>query len=46
VPVEVVPDRGISAANGDYRPDWNGCAKWLADGRISTSWCASSRGSQ
>ena len=38
-PVEVFPDRGISAANGDYRPELERLREWLADGRIVHVWC-------
>lgn len=37
-PVEVFPDRGISAANGDVRPELDRLRAWLADGRIAHVW--------
>src|SRR5436309_2983796 len=38
LPVEVFPDRGISAANGDYRPGLERFREWLAAGRIAHVW--------
>src|SRR5262249_4589425 len=39
VPVEGFPDRGISAANGDERPELDRLRAWLADGQIAHVWC-------
>src|SRR5262249_21043273 len=39
LPVEVFPDPGISATNGDERPELERLRKWLADGRIAHLWC-------
>lgn len=38
LPVEVFADRGISAANGDHRPEYERLREWLADGRIARVW--------
>jgi site-specific DNA recombinase len=39
LPVEVFADSGISAANGDHRPEYERLREWLADGRIAHVWC-------
>lgn len=38
LPVEVFADSGISAANGDHRPDYERLRKWLAEGRLAHVW--------
>jgi DNA invertase Pin-like site-specific DNA recombinase len=38
VPVEVFPERGISAANGDERPELDRLLQWLEDGRVAHVW--------
>lgn len=38
VPIEVFADSGISAANGDHRPDYERFREWLAAGRIAHAW--------
>jgi site-specific DNA recombinase len=37
-PIEVFADRGISAANGDERPDFERFRQWVRDGRIAHVW--------
>lgn len=38
LPVEVFADAGISAANGDHRPEFERLREWVADGRIARVW--------
>ncbi len=38
VPVEVFADTGISAANGDHRPEFERLRQWLTDGRLAHVW--------
>lgn len=38
VPVEVFADAGISAANGDHRPEFERLRMWVAEGRIAHVW--------
>jgi site-specific DNA recombinase len=38
VPIEVFADAGISAANGDHRPEFERFREWLAAGRIAHAW--------
>lgn len=38
LPVEVFADRGISASNGDERPEHERFRQWLADGKIAQVW--------
>lgn len=37
-PIEVFADRGISAANGDHRPDFERLREWVRAGRITRVW--------
>jgi site-specific DNA recombinase len=37
-PIEVFADRGISAANGDERPEFERFRRWLAVGKIGHVW--------
>jgi len=37
-PIEVFADRGISAANGDRRPEYERLREWIRDGRIEHVW--------
>jgi site-specific DNA recombinase len=38
LPVEVFADSGISAANGDHRPEYERLREWIAEGRIAHLW--------
>jgi DNA invertase Pin-like site-specific DNA recombinase len=38
VPVEVFADRGISAANGDERPDFERLRRWVRGNRVARVW--------
>lgn len=38
LPVEVFADSGISAANGDERPDYERFRTWLTDGKVAHVW--------
>jgi site-specific DNA recombinase len=38
IPIEVFADAGISAANGDHRPEFERFRQWVADGRIAHVW--------
>jgi len=38
LPVEVFADAGISAANGDERPDYDRLRQWIRDGKIAHLW--------
>lgn len=38
LPVEVFADAGISAANGDHRPEYERLREWLAADRIAQVW--------
>lgn len=38
VPIEVFADRGISATNGDNRPEFERFREWVADGKIQHVW--------
>ncbi|MFD9889352.1 recombinase family protein [Amycolatopsis sp. NPDC059027] len=38
VPVEVFKDKGVSAAKGDHRPDFERFREWVAAGRIVHVW--------
>lgn len=38
LPVEVFADKGISAANGDERPEYERFREWLAAGRVAHVW--------
>src|SRR5882757_1051959 len=38
VPVEVFPDAGISAANGDNRPQFERFREWLNAGKVAHVW--------
>jgi len=37
-PIMVFADRGISAANGDERPDFERFRQWIRDGRVAHVW--------
>lgn len=37
-PVEIFADRGISAANGDHRPDFERLRDWVRTGKITRVW--------
>lgn len=39
LPVEVFADRGISAANGDRRPEHERFRQWVRDGLVARVWC-------
>lgn len=38
LPIEVFADKGISAANGDHRPEFERFRQWVRDGRIAHVW--------
>lgn len=38
LPVEVFADAGISASNGDHRPEFERFREWVADGKIVHVW--------
>jgi DNA invertase Pin-like site-specific DNA recombinase len=38
LPIEVFADPGISAANGDHRPEFERLREWVAAGRIAHIW--------
>lgn len=38
LPIEVFADAGISAANGDHRPEFERLRRWLEDGMICRVW--------
>jgi DNA invertase Pin-like site-specific DNA recombinase len=38
LPIEVFADRGISAANGDYREHYERFREWLAAGKVAHVW--------
>lgn len=38
LPIEVFADKGISAANGDHRPQFERFRQWLAEGKIAHVW--------
>ena len=38
-PVEVFREPGISAANGDHRPEYERLRRWVVEGRVAHVWC-------
>lgn len=38
VPIEVFSDKGISAANGDHRPQYERLREWISGGRVAQLW--------
>lgn len=38
LPVEVFADRGVSASNGDHRPEFERFREWVAAGKIAHVW--------
>jgi site-specific DNA recombinase len=38
IPVEVFADKGVSAANGDHRPDFERFREWVRAGRVGHVW--------
>jgi site-specific DNA recombinase len=38
IPVEVFADTGISASNGDHRPEFERFRRWVAEGRVAQVW--------
>lgn len=39
LPIEVFPDIGISAANGDNRPEYERLREWIRADKVSHVWC-------
>ena len=39
LPVELFADSGISAANGDHRPQYERLREWIAAGHVAHLWC-------